>query len=157
MEAAISGDLAERSWEELLDAAEEAGASAAREARERGKDLAEQAGETEGAAGRRRQREVEEGARRSGRRARTQALDLGLALIAAWLRDLAAVGEGAEDVVLNIDESDALRRGAAELDPRRPRRGAELVMDTRRRLSVNVGEELALEALMFRLQSLLNP
>ena len=34
-------------------------------------------------------------------------------------------------------------------------RGAELVMETRRRLDVNVGEELALEALVFRLESLL--
>jgi hypothetical protein len=41
------------------------------------------------------------------------------------------------------------------LDPRRARRGAELVMDTRRRLMVNVSEELALEALSFRLEFLL--
>ena len=156
VEAAVSGKLAERPWDDLLDAAEEAGSSAAKEARERGRDLAEQAGETEGVAGRRRQREVEEGARRAGRRRRTEALDLGLALIAAWLRDLAAVGEGADDVALNVDELDELRDAGTILDPRRPRRGAELVMDTRRRLSVNVGEELALEALMFRLQSLLN-
>jgi len=41
------------------------------------------------------------------------------------------------------------------LDGRRTRRGAELVMDTRRRLQVNVAEELALEALVFRLEALL--
>jgi hypothetical protein len=41
------------------------------------------------------------------------------------------------------------------VDPRRARRAAELVMDTRRRLSVNVSEELALEALVFRLEAVL--
>jgi hypothetical protein len=41
------------------------------------------------------------------------------------------------------------------VDARRARAGAELVMDTRRRLRVNVGEELALEALVFRLEALL--
>jgi hypothetical protein len=41
------------------------------------------------------------------------------------------------------------------LDPRRARRGAEEVMDTRRRLTVNVSEELALEALCFKLLRLL--
>src|SRR5207247_267326 len=94
-------------------------------------------------------------ARRAGRRARTEALDLGLALVAAWLRDLSAVGEGAEDLALNVDEIAGIRSAADGLDPRRARRAAELVIDTRRRLRVNVGEELALEALVFRLQSLL--
>jgi hypothetical protein len=48
-----------------------------------------------------------------------------------------------------------IRAADADLDPRRARRAAELVLDTRRRLRVNVAEELALEALVFRLQSLL--
>ena len=87
--------------------------------------------------------------------ARTEALDLGLALVAAWLRDLAAVAEGADDLVLNTDRASALGKMAAGLDGRRTRRGADLVMDTRRRLQVNVAEELALEALVFRLEALL--
>ena len=44
---------------------------------------------------------------------------------------------------------------AGTVDPRRARRAAELVMDTRRRLQVNVSETLALEALAFRLEFLL--
>ena len=56
---------------------------------------------------------------------------------------------------MNVDEIAGIRAAAADLDPRRARRAAELVIDTRRRLRVNVGEELALEALVFRLQSLL--
>ena len=36
----------------------------------------------------------------------------------------------------------------ASIDPARPRRAAELVQDTRRRLDLNVSEELALEALV---------
>ena len=46
-------------------------------------------------------------------------------------------------------------RSAAGLDPARARRAAELVQDTRRRLDLNVSEELALEALSFRLERLL--
>ena len=98
-------------------------------------------------------------ARRAARRARTEALDLALALIAAWLRDLATVAEGAERLALNSDRVEELRSASViargGLDAHRARAGAELVMDTRRRLRVNVGEELALEALVFRLESLL--
>jgi hypothetical protein len=94
--------------------------------------------------------------RRASRRARTEALDTGLGLLAAWLRDLAAVAEGAEELVLNSDRTSELCADAADLDARAARRGAELVMDTRRRLQVNVGEELALEALVYRLEALLS-
>ena len=41
---------------------------------------------------------------------------------------------------------------AAALDPARARRGAEAVQETRRSLDLNVSEELALEALFFRLE-----
>jgi hypothetical protein len=62
-------------------------------------------------------------------------------------------------VAWNADRLEELRaasaQGAGGLDARRARAGAELVMDTRRRLLVNVGEELALEALMFRLEAVL--
>ncbi|MGH2985137.1 MAG: DNA polymerase III subunit delta' C-terminal domain-containing protein, partial [Solirubrobacterales bacterium] len=89
------------------------------------------------------------------RRARTQSLDLGLALLGSWLRDLAAAGEGAAELALNADRRAELESVASAIDPRRARRGAELVMDTRRRLQVNVSETLALEALAFRLEFLL--
>jgi DNA polymerase-3 subunit delta' len=87
-----------------------------------------------------------------GRRVRTEVLDLGLELCAAWLRDLGAVAAGATDVVLTLDRLEELGRAGADLDPLAARRGVELVQDTRRRLDLNVSEELALEALFFRLQ-----
>ena len=71
------------------------------------------------------------------------------------MRDLAAIADGADDLLLNTDRASELGEMAAGLDGRRARRGAELVMDTRRRLEVNVAEELAFEALVFRLEALL--
>jgi hypothetical protein len=44
---------------------------------------------------------------------------------------------------------------AAGLEAAKPRRGAELVQEARRSLELNVSEELALEALFFRLEDLL--
>jgi hypothetical protein len=49
-------------------------------------------------------------------------------------------------------ESDARGRAGAAL-----RQGVELVRDTRLRLAQNVSEELALEALAYRLAELLGP
>ena len=155
--AARAGALGGRPWRALLDAAEAAGQAAGDEALAAAQALAEASGETEGPSARRRAREGEESAKRASRRARTAALDLGLALIAAWLRDLAAVADGAPELVLTSDRREQLEADAEGLDGRRARRGAELVMDTRRRLTVNVSEELALEALLYRVESLLAP
>jgi DNA polymerase-3 subunit delta' len=156
---ALTGELGEAPWLGLLRVAEAASDQAAQAARARLEELAEEGGEVKGRGTRGRSREIEEATRRAARRARTEALDLGLALMAAWLRDLAAVAEGAESVAWNADRLEELRaasaQGAGGLDARRARAGAELVMDTRRRLLVNVGEELALEALMFRLEAVL--
>src|SRR5215211_7599316 len=69
----------------------------------------------------------------------------------AWFRDLAAVASGADDVVLNADRRDQLAEDAQGLDPARAREAVEWVLDTRRRLRVNVSEELALEARWLRL------
>jgi DNA polymerase-3 subunit delta' len=80
-------------------------------------------------------------------------LDLGLELFASWFRDLAVVGAGAEETAFNRDRLEELREAA--LDPGRGRRAVELVEDTRRRLDLNVSEELALEALAFRLAAVL--
>ena len=154
VEAALAGELATAPWGALLDAAETAGEHAGETTRT-GLTSAEVEGTAAGAEARRHAREADEAGRRAARRARTEALGLGLALLSAWLRDLAAVGEGAEESVLNADRAEELRSGAEGLDPRRPRRAAELVMDTRRRLDVNVGEALALEALLFRVEALL--
>jgi DNA polymerase-3 subunit delta' len=153
--AARAGRLDDRPWERLIAAAEEGGDAAGAAVLEAAEAFAEESGETTGPGARRLAREAEEAARRANRRARTATLDLGLELLATWLRDLAAVAEGAGDLVLNCDRAEALAEDGAGLEGRRARRGAELVMDTRRRLTVNVNEELALEALLYRLDALL--
>jgi DNA polymerase III subunit delta' len=96
-------------------------------------------------------KDITDEAKRAGRRRRTEVLDLGLELVGSWYRDLAAVACAAEDVVFNRDELEKLRAQAATTDPNRPRQAVELIEDTRRRLDLNVSEELALEALSFRL------
>jgi DNA polymerase-3 subunit delta' len=153
--AARDGRRGEAPWSGLLDAAEAAGEHAAAGVRERAEAAEEDVAETTGPAARRRARETEEEAKRASRRARTASLDLGLALIAAWLRDLAATADGAGELALNSDRAAELTRLADGLDARRARRGAELAMETRRHLTVNVNEQLALEALAYRLEFLL--
>ncbi len=98
-------------------------------------------------------REATDQVRRTERRARTQALDLALALCGTWYRDLAAVASGAEPLVLNADRREELAEDAEGLDPARARVALEWVLDTRRRLRLNVSEELALEALWLRLSA----
>jgi DNA polymerase-3 subunit delta' len=92
-----------------------------------------------------------------GRRRRTEVLDLALALLGFWFRDLSAAAEGVPEVALNADRIEPLEAAAKGLDPRRARRAAELTLEARRRLRVNVSEELALEALSFRAEFLLRP
>jgi DNA polymerase-3 subunit delta' len=154
--AARSGALDDAPWGALLEAAEARGAEVGESVKERIDALADQAADAaDKRTEQRLRREAAEAGKRASRRGRTDALDTGLALVGAWLRDLAAVGDGAPELVLTADREAELRDDAAGLDPIRARRGAELVMDTRRRLSVNVSEELALEALSFRLEALL--
>jgi DNA polymerase-3 subunit delta' len=133
-------------WTRLIKAAESAG----EEAEETTRKLLDE--ETE-AGVKRSARDITDEAKRAGRRRRTEMLDLALELCAAWFRDLAATASGATDVVFNRDRLADLQSRAASLDPARPRRAAELVQDTRRRLDLNVSEELALEALAFRLSA----
>jgi len=154
--ATRAGELGEAPWMALAQAAEQAAEVAAADVRARASEAEEEAAERSGPAARKRARDAEELAKRASRRARTAALDLGLALFGAWLRDLAAVGDGAAELVLNSDRAEVLRHEAEGLDPRRARRAAELVMETRRRLQVNVSEQLALEALSFRVEFLLS-
>jgi DNA polymerase III subunit delta' len=149
--------LQDSPWNALLEAAAKRGEEAGEEVKAHFDALAEQAKDASDRRGEQRlRREGADAAKRATRRGRTDALDAGLALVAGWLRDLAATGEGANDLVLNTDRSEALAQDADGLDPRRARRAAELVMATRRRLSVNVSEELAVEALAFRLEAVLN-
>jgi DNA polymerase-3 subunit delta' len=141
----IADPDAKAPWRKLLSAAEAVGSDAEAAARE-ALDEEKEAGVKRSA------REIADEAKRAGRRRRTETLDLGLALTASWFRDLGALASGAEEVVFNRDRLDRLRARAADLDPGAARRATELVQDTRRRLDLNVSEELALEALCFRLE-----
>jgi DNA polymerase-3 subunit delta' len=146
--AALDGECAKAPWKALLDRAQAAGTDV--------EDATREALEAEAKAGiKRSAKEIGDGAKRAGRRRRTEILELGFELCAAWLRDLAAVGAGAEEVVFNRDRLERLRTQAANLDPAAARDGAELVQETRRGLELNVSEELALEALFSRLERLL--
>ncbi len=146
--AALDGECAGGPWKALLDRAQAAGADVEAAVRE--------VLEEEAKAGiKRSAKEITDGAKRAGRRRRTEILELGFELCAAWLRDLAAIAAGAGEVVFNRDRLELLRTQAAGLDPAVPRRGAALVQETRRGLELNVSEELALEALFFRLERLL--
>jgi DNA polymerase-3 subunit delta' len=148
--SALAGQTGERRWAQLLAAATAAGESAGEQVDER------LAAELELAPSRERkklEREAQEGRRRVQRRARARALDSGLQLVELWLRDVMCVREQARELVYAVDrmgelEADAKAHGGAA------RRGVELVRETRARIALNVGEELALEALAYRLQAL---
>jgi DNA polymerase-3 subunit delta' len=89
--------------------------------------------------------------RRLRRRAETRALDLGLQVSALWYADLAALAWGAEELVRNADRLPDLR-GDGGADPRALLQALELVEETRQRFQLNVSEELACEALAYRLE-----
>ncbi len=146
--AALEGRSASAPWKGLLARAKAAGDEAEAAARE--------ALEEEAKGGiKRSAKEIGDAAKRAGRRRRTEILNLAYELCAAWLRDLAAVASGAEEVAFNRDRLDLLRSQAEALDAARARDAAALVQETRRGLELNVSEELAFEALFFRLESLL--
>ena len=81
-------------------------------------------------------------------------LDLALELAALSFRDLVCVAEGADDAVLARDRLPALAAEARSRDPRRLRTAAERCEETREALELNVSEDLALQALTFRLRRL---
>jgi DNA polymerase III subunit delta' len=100
------------------------------------------------------ERELEEAAKRDGRRARTEVLDLALSLTGLAFRDLVCLAEDAPGAVLAGDRSGSLAEQARGRDPRRVREAAERCEDVRQALELNVMEDLALAALGFRLTAL---
>jgi DNA polymerase-3 subunit delta' len=92
--------------------------------------------------------------RRVRRRVETSMLDLGLQLVALWFADLAAMAWGAEDLVRNRDRMAELREDVRPA-PAELRAAVELVEETRQRFQLNVTEELACEALAYRLEQVL--
>jgi DNA polymerase III subunit delta' len=92
--------------------------------------------------------------RRARRRVETGALDLALQVVSLWYADLACLAWGADDLVRNTDRLAELKE-RGDVDPARLRGAIELVEDTRLRFILNVSEELACEALAYRLERLL--
>jgi len=90
--------------------------------------------------------------RRLRRREETTALDLGLQVTALWFADLAAFAWGAEELIRNVDRMAELRADAG-VEPTHLLRAVELVEETRQRFQLNVSEELACEALAYRLEA----
>jgi DNA polymerase-3 subunit delta' len=89
--------------------------------------------------------------RRARRRVETRALDLALQLVELWFVDLACLAWGAEDLVRHCDRLGELRIDSG-IEPAALRAAVELVEDTRMRFQLNVSEELACEALAYRLE-----
>jgi DNA polymerase-3 subunit delta' len=150
--AAMNDDLVGKPWSVLLAQSKAAGEDAA------GEVEGTMASDLEVTAKRDRKRVEREGGergKRAARRASTRHLDLALTLTGLWLRDLACIVDGVPEVVHNSDRLDQLRTDAEGRDARRLREGVELVDDTRMRLALNVSDELALEALAYRLSDLL--
>jgi DNA polymerase-3 subunit delta' len=150
--AALSGRTGERPWGMLLESAKAAGAAAGAACAER---VSEQAQLLPAREGRRHEREGAEAVRRAERRARTRTLQEAMRLVELWLRDAWCVAQGAGELVLAVDRVGELEDDARGRTGEALREGVELVRDTRLRLALNVSEELALEALAYRLAELL--
>ncbi len=142
----------ERRWGGLLETAKAAGGEAGARATER---LHEQAELLPSKERRRYEREGVDVVRRAERRARNATLELGLRLVELWLRDTWCVAVGAPELVFALDRSAELAADARGREVGSLLCGVELVRDTRLRLALNVSEELALEALAYRLADLL--
>ena len=148
MKAALEDDFANSPWLDLLAQSKSAG--------EHSGQLVQAEFDEEKEEGiKHTKTEIEEAVRRAQRKTRTGMLDLGLHLAAAWARDWAAVAAGATGVVFNSDRIAVLEEQAGEIELAQARQAVSLIQDTRRSFQLNVSEELALEALAFRLEKAL--
>ena len=98
--------------------------------------------------------EWSERTRRVRRRVETGALDLALQAVSLWYADLACLAWGVDELVRNSDRLEELRADSG-VDAAALRAAVDLVEDTRVRFALNVSEELACEALAYRLERLL--
>jgi|SRR5689334_7270506 len=101
---------------------------------------------------RRVQTEWTERMRRARRRAETEALDLALGLVSMWFSDLLRLAWDAPELIRHCDRRAELEADGGR-DPQRLRAAVELVEDTRLRFTLNVSEELACEALAYKVES----
>lgn len=144
----LADDLVDRPWTAVLQRARDLGGAAAAAIEAKTAEDLELVPKKER---KRVEREGAERGKRASRRAMQEALDQGLELVGLWLRDVACVVDGAADLAHNADRLDALEEDAEGRSSVALREGQALVEETRRRLDLNVSEELALEQLAFRL------
>ena len=150
--SALAGEVAtQKPWSELLGAVRGRGEATRDELQTRAVQELELHPRKER---KRVETEWNERIRRVRRRVETGWLDLGLQLVTLWLAVLALIAWEAEDLVRNVDREDELSADAGR-DPLRLRSAVELVEDTRLRFSLNVSEDLACEALAYRLERVL--
>jgi DNA polymerase III subunit delta' len=149
--SALRGETERREWAAMLEQAAAAGDAAGEAATERLQTELELVPAKER---KRFERESTDARRRGERRARTHALDEMLALCELSLRDALCVSEGVPELVHAVDRVPALEEDAREYGSDVLRDAVALVHETRLALPLNVGEELALEALAYRLQEL---
>jgi DNA polymerase-3 subunit delta' len=154
--AALAGEMGgQRPWLEMLAAVRARGDAAEAELE------AQANAELELTARKERKRvatEWTERIKRVRRRVQTDALDLALQLVSLWFADLAHLQWDAPELIRNCDRMAALRDDALSSGGRNPTRlrsAVELVEDTRQRFELNVSEELACEALAYRLEQTL--
>ncbi len=150
--SALAGDVAtRRPWTELLESVRGRGEALRSELEVRaGAELELHSRRDQ----KRAQTEWGERIRRARRRLETATLDFGLQLVSLWFEDLACLAWGAEDLIRHCDRQAELAADAGR-DPQRLRQAVELVEDTRLRFQLNVSEELACEALAYRLERVL--
>lgn len=150
--APLHGETAQRPWGPLVASARTLGQAAEAELEA---ELEEELAYLPRKEHRKLQTEYAERSRRAARRAQTSALDHALQLAGLWYRDLACLTAGAAELVLHSDRLDELKADAEGRDPAALEEAVGLVEDTRARLEFNVAEELACEALAYRLERLL--
>jgi DNA polymerase-3 subunit delta' len=150
-DGALRDELATRPWSELIELSQRAGAAAA------GELDAQQAQELEllpRAERARSEREHSERVKRATRRHAQAALDLGLATAGLCYRDAAVLASGAGELIYATDRRTELAALADGQSVARLQRALALVERSREALALNVTEELALEALAYRIAAL---
>lgn len=147
--AALSGQSATaRPWMEIVAASAERGKAAQKVIEDSTAARLEVAAKSERT---RITRDAEERGKRARRRAESEAADAALHVAQLWLRDVHRVAVGADAAALPAE----VRDDAASADPAALRRAIELVDRTRSAMRLNIGRELAIEALSHRLNGAL--
>ncbi len=74
----------------------------------------------------------------------------------SWLRDCLTISLRVGDLIANADVADAMEEVGAVITPTAATRALEAVSQTRQRISYNVSPQLAVEAMLFDIQEVLN-